>query len=531
MLRPPQPAPAPDRPNPKEQLAATLDDRPLLVFWISWIFATALGLGAYNAADWALSGTIERAVRSTFGNNLSVLVDFLVIGAALGALQGLVLRLALRWPVSRAVLWVLANAFGFTVGVPAGMVTFQTAGTLGLGVGIGVVIGILEGLVLRWQVSKASLWVLANAVGFAGGSVAGFDAGFAAAGRFGSHVGFVAGFTVGGAVAGAVTGTALALLLARSWAEPAMARGASAAVLLVILIAAPRCGMEGPMVSTLARPVSGRIAFSSNCNGSFQLYITSPDGSSIARLSNARGESVSPVFSPDGRRIAFASDRDGTAQIYIMDADGSHVTRLTGPPGTSAYPAFSPDGTRIAFMSDPGGSMKIYGPKWAFLPLLREAIQIYMMNVDGSNVTRLTNLPGANLFPTFSPDGTKIAFVSQSVDTADIIHVMNVDGSNVIRLTTTPEGSFSPTFSPDGRKIAFTSLRDDQIYLVNADGTNVARLANLAEGANELAFSRDGTKIVFASSHGQIYVMNADGTRATRLTTLPGLSVNPVFSP
>lgn len=283
MLRPPQPAPAPDRPNPKEHLTGTLDDRPLLVFWSAWIFATALGLGAYNAADWALSGMIEKAMRSTFGNNLSVLVIYLVIGAAVGALEGVVLRLALWWPISRVVLWVLANALGFMVGVPAGLVISQPAGNLGLwgftvslGVGIGVVIGIIEGLVLRWQVSKASLWVLANAVGFAGGSVAGFDAGFAAAGRFGSHVGFVADFTVGGAVAGAVTGIALVLLLARSWAErrgPAMARGVSTAVLLVVLIAAPRCGMEGPMLSTLARPVSGRIAFSSNCNGSFQLYI------------------------------------------------------------------------------------------------------------------------------------------------------------------------------------------------------------------------------------------------------------------
>jgi TolB protein len=99
---------------------------------------------------------------------------------------------------------------------------------------------------------------------------------------------------------------------------------------------------------------------------------------------------------PETEKIAFVSDREGSPQIYVMNADGSGVTRLTSPPARSLAPTFSPDGHTIAFASDREGSM-----------------QISVMSADGSRVSRLTNPPGSYRTPVFSPDGQEIAFVSQ----------------------------------------------------------------------------------------------------------------------
>lgn len=153
-------------------------------------------------------------------------------------------------------------------------------------------------------------------------------------------------------------------------------------------------------------------------------------------------------------RIVFISDRDGNWQIYVMNTDGSNVTRLTNLPGIKESPVFSPDGGRIAFVSYVEGSD-----------------QIFVMNMDGSNVIRLTNPPGENGEPTFSPDGRRIAFSSFASGLSGYqmsthqIYVMNVDGSNVTRLTNDPQGTGSPSFSPTGQRIAFTG--DNQIYLMD----------------------------------------------------------------
>jgi TolB protein len=153
-----------------------------------------------------------------------------------------------------------------------------------------------------------------------------------------------------------------------------------------------------------------------------------------------------------------------------MDADGSHVSLLTRLPRGNMTPAFSPDGRRIAFASPAGGSL-----------------DIFVMDRDGSNVTRLTN-PAAfgktprrpfAFRPAFSPDGRRIVF-TWGIDGSEQIYMMNTDGSHSIRLTSPPGNCDFPSFSPDGRKIAFQSDRDGsrQIYVMDAEGTHVTRLTN-----------------------------------------------------
>lgn len=100
-----------------------------------------------------------------------------------------------------------------------------------------------------------------------------------------------------------------------------------------------------------------------------------------------------PAWSPDGAKIVFYSDRDGASEIYVMNADGPGQTRLTNNPSQDLLPALSPDGAKIAFVSNRDGT-DLWDPS---------AHEIYVMNADGSNQTRLTNNTWADSSPTWSP--------------------------------------------------------------------------------------------------------------------------------
>ena len=242
----------------------------------------------------------------------------------------------------------------------------------------------------------------------------------------------------------------------------------------------------GPAVS----PDGRKIAFST---GQGHIYVINADGSGLTQLTAGEESEEGPAFSPDGSKIAFSCHLGALDQICVMNADGSNVTRLTDPPSAHGNPVFSPDGSRIIFNSTRDGRrITVQGVTGLI------GNQIYMMNVDGSKVTRLTNFPLTNypaapqpILGAFSPDGRRIAFFSVGItypsptarpSITGQIHVMNADGSNVRRLTNNAGSSARPTFSPDGRKIAFTyappTSDEDQIFLMDADGSNMIQLTN-----------------------------------------------------
>ena len=181
-------------------------------------------------------------------------------------------------------------------------------------------------------------------------------------------------------------------------------------------------------------------------------------------------------------KIAFVTFRDDNHDIYVMNADGSNPTNLTSGSGAgsdsgwSPYndraPSWSPDRTKMVFES--------------FFYPWDDNTEIFVMNVDGSSLVALTNFvripvsPGPNLIaysgdPAWSPDGTKIAFVS-NYDESNFrlkVYVMAADGTNLIKLTGDPPATDSaPAWSPDGTKIAFTTDRDgnQEVYVMAADG-------------------------------------------------------------
>ena len=217
--------------------------------------------------------------------------------------------------------------------------------------------------------------------------------------------------------------------------------------------------------------------------------------------------------------IAFSSGRDGDFEIYSMDADGSRQYRLTNSPGFDGYPDWSPNGSKIAFYSTRDGNSEIYS-----------------MNADGSNQTRLTNDPGTDLEPVWSPDGGKIAF-SSNRDGDSEIYVLDLASGNTSQITNNAFLDSRPTWSPSGGQIAFQTDRegDVEIFKMDANGSNPVQLTFNTAGEGQPAWSPDGMKIAFWSQRDgpmtEIYTMNADGSNQVRLTNNTVEDAKPSWSP
>jgi Tol biopolymer transport system component len=224
------------------------------------------------------------------------------------------------------------------------------------------------------------------------------------------------------------------------------------------------------------------------------------------------------LVSKEGR-IAFTrqTNQTGTdieADIYTINVDGSGERRLTDTPGLDGFPSWSPDGQRLAFVSDRDGG------NW----------EIYVMDSDGTHQRRLTNTPEENeAVPAWSPDGMKIAYVTGFFGDSKI-WVMGADGSGQKRLV---DGNW-PSWSPDGERIVYTTFFfGERLAVMNADGSKqrslgpsvIQRLLGIGI-AEEPAWSPDGQRIAFESYVGrdnaEIFMMNADGSQRRRLTDIPG---------
>ena len=266
--------------------------------------------------------------------------------------------------------------------------------------------------------------------------------------------------------------------------------------------------------------VEGRIVFSVDGD----IWTMNANGSKRTLLADG----ANPVWSPDGKKIAFTRDvedssssasasaspasasRVGTLpQLYVMNADGSNLTKLLER--NAFEPTWSPDGKRIAFSSI----------EWMAFETGAVAAQIYVTNADGSGTPkRLTAVPPDTLeehrSPAWSPDGTKIAFVSD----VGGIYVINASGreggANKPRPLLSGVRSLSPrAWSPDGTEIAFVEYGNvPDIYKLNVSSLKKVRLTKGPGEEGPPTWSPDGTKVAFPRS-GRIYVMNADGSDPT----------------
>lgn len=277
---------------------------------------------------------------------------------------------------------------------------------------------------------------------------------------------------------------------------------------------------------------NGSIYFrAGNDQGQTMDGIVEPDGSgqrdAFPGDPAAQHEQLS--FSPDGRRLAYVDGREDHRGIYVANADGSNAIRVTDQLNDS-WPNWSPDGTKIAFVGtrfdptigfcQPGGG------------LLGCPTDIYTMGADGSNVTDITDDQGFEFDPTWSPDGTKIAFASTSdVAASTTITLMNADGTGRVKMSPSNGGSdFHPSWSPDGTQIVFGGIHyeDWGLFKVRADGTDERTLLfGVGTYAVDPAWSPDGSLIAFGGNVGDyghpegVFAMRSGGSGITKLAEVP----------
>jgi Tol biopolymer transport system component len=235
---------------------------------------------------------------------------------------------------------------------------------------------------------------------------------------------------------------------------------------------------------------------------------------------------------PATGRIVFTSERDDNGEVYVMNADGSDQTNITNDPASDGEPSWSPDGTRIAFSSQRGGP----------------AQNIYTMSADGGDVLQLTDTLAVDGGVQWSPDGSRIVFYGFEQASIGFLWLTGAEGGDAIPLLesihpASPEvtcaGGFPGGWFPDNQRIVFRGSHAGsgagQICSVNADGTDIQVIFSEPDTFSfSPAVSPDGKKIAFVSNRDgnyEIYVMDADGTNLQRVTTDEGSDEYPAWSP
>ena len=322
--------------------------------------------------------------------------------------------------------------------------------------------------------------------------------------------------------------------------------GLATAVLIQTAILIGACGPAPVLPAETSRtPFAGaalpadRIVFDSDRSGSYELYTMRADGTDARPLTaDGRYDSWWPRVSPGRTDVVFYRTPKGVhdtdfvqATLWRVRVDGSDLRELR-PKGTDGWDQqghaeWSPDGSQLVMFGGSGSNP-----------------QIFVTNANGGGPTRVTNRPGTNIDPSWSPDGRSIVFVGcpQAVcfDRDYEIYVVPSSGGEARRLTTNDLRDHDPYFSPDGKSIAWLSRTDPtgptgiwNIRIMNADGSAQRPVTNDGQINSKPSWSSDGTLIYFhrfelVRGRWGIYTVRPDGSGMLELTKgAPGNSEFP----
>ncbi len=204
----------------------------------------------------------------------------------------------------------------------------------------------------------------------------------------------------------------------------------------------------------------------------YDIFTADEDGSHLRKITDNPKYDAEPVVSADGKQIVFGSQRDNDFDIYLMNADGTNLRRLTDRTGYDGGPWFSPDGTKIAWRAwypETEAEKALWKDCMEKNYIVAVPLDIWVMNADGSDKKRIVRNNATNWAPSWHPDGKRLIFSSNMDDWhADLgkfghnfeLYLVNIDGTGLERLTFNNVFDSFPMFSPDGRKLSFASNRD-----------------------------------------------------------------------
>jgi len=280
---------------------------------------------------------------------------------------------------------------------------------------------------------------------------------------------------------------------------------------------------------------SGQIAFASTRSGLPQIFLVNIDGTSLTQLTSLENGACQPSWSPDGLQFVFISPcrargdfgvSYSDSSLYLMNADGTGLKQLTNTPGSDFEPDWSPDGEHIAFTSGRDGYK-----------------QIYLLDVDSLAVTRLTNTTSAieSSQPAWSQDGKKIAYTVQRLSTYQV-WAMTDTGQENLQLARSGQDlwDFSPVWAPDGKTVYFNQRRESpsRSWLMSAnyeDPEQSPVRLNFPAPIEDIEFSPDMMWMAYEGIDGEgnreIYFMTVTGSNRTRLTNDPKFDFDPAWRP
>lgn len=254
---------------------------------------------------------------------------------------------------------------------------------------------------------------------------------------------------------------------------------------LVVCTVVAKSRESAVLASELAEPEAPRIVFVSDRSGTQKIYTANSDGTNVTEV--ADGDS--PAWSWDGEKIAYSYQYS----IITMNRDGTGKTVVAE--GWS--PAWSPDGTKLVYVTSPWGPDLTYSPSSG---------GIYFVNADGTGATRLLSHEFCSISgwddsicsnPVWSPDGTKIAFVSYDYEYPFHVCTMNADGSNA-KLLSWGSWKDHPAWSPGGNRIAFATGPGNRIASLKPDGSELTTYFYTGGYVDDIDWSPDGSQLIYA---------------------------------
>ncbi|UCE82525.1 MAG: Tol-Pal system beta propeller repeat protein TolB [Deltaproteobacteria bacterium] len=264
-----------------------------------------------------------------------------------------------------------------------------------------------------------------------------------------------------------------------------------------------------------------KIAFVGDTSGQKEIFLADFDGSNIVQLTHNRNISLSPAWSADGKKISYVGYQKNSPDLYIVDLITRAVQRLRMG-SLNIAPAWHPKEAKLAATLSRETS--------------RTRTDLYLLDVQGQIVRQLTNSWSIDVSPSWSPDGRKLAYVSNRAGKPQI-YVLDLDTGRSTRLTFEGDYNTSPAWSPRGDRIAYAGLHNGQfdIYTIRPDGRELLQLTGGAGNNEDPCWSADGRLILFQSDRqgsNNLWLMLANGADQRQLRlNLRGSQTEPSWSP